>query len=252
METDNPWGDEGSSADMNYDPSGMANSTPAIPPPPNELPPPPVSRPKSAAPAPPQAATNIIHNSPPASMPESVAPVGISAPQPVQYQPKGASFPIGEIMEKIYSSITSPKRIVVVLISLGFLMMILSAAYSNSALWSDPPDVPDSSDFDLDDDGLSNAESENYNNALDKYDDDLDDYNDKVRDHTGKTIFWMSVGSVFIVGGLAGFAISSKEGEMPNSVRLILLIGVIYLIGGMLGLQLPLTGDSALALDLGG
>ena len=57
---------------------------------------------------------------------------------------------------------------------------------------------------------------------------------------------------IIIVGGLAGFAICSKDGEMPNSVRLILVIGVIYLIGGMLGLQLPLTGDSALALDLGG
>ena len=70
----------------------------------------------------------------------------------------------------------------------------------------------------LDDDGLSNAESENYNNALDKYDDDLDEYNDKVQDHTGKTIFWMNVGSVFIVGGLVGLAINSKDGEMSNSV----------------------------------
>ena len=252
MGTDDPWADAESSADMNYDPSGMANSAQAIPPPPNELPPPPVSRPKSTAPPPPQAAANIIPNSPPAPLEESVAPMAISTPQPVQSQPKNPSFPIREILEKICTPITSSKGIVTVLISLGFLMMILSAAYSNSALWSNPPDVPESSDFDPDDDGLSNSESENYNNALDKYDDDLDEYNDKVRDHSGKTIFWMNVGSVFIVGGLVGLAINSKDGEMSNSVRLILLIGAIYLLGGMLGYQLPLSGDSAIALDFGG
>jgi len=255
MGTEDPWGEEESSADMNYDPSGVANSTPTIPPPPsempppppNEMPPPPISRPKSSAPPPPQAA---VAQTADAQLPATTqaAPMVISA----QTQPKESSFPIKEIIERIYSSMTSTKTVVTVLISLGFLMMILSAAYSNSALWSNPPDMPTSSDFDADDDGLSNAESENYNNALDKYDDDLDEYNDKVRDHTGKTIFWMSVGSVFIVGGLVGLAINSKEGEMSNSVRLMLLIGAIYLLGGMLGYQLPLAGDSALALDFGG
>ena len=63
MGTEDPWADAESSADMNYDPSGMANSTPTIPPPPNELPPPPVSRPKSSIAPPPLEASNIIPNS---------------------------------------------------------------------------------------------------------------------------------------------------------------------------------------------
>ena len=100
MGTDDPWADAESSVDMNYDPSGMANSAQAIPPPPNELPPPPVSRPKSTAPPPPQAGANIIPNSPPAPLEESVAPMVISTPQPVQSQPKNPSFPIREILEK--------------------------------------------------------------------------------------------------------------------------------------------------------
>ena len=246
MGTDDPWADAESSADMNYDPSGMANSAQAIPPPPNELPPPPVSRPKSAVPPPPQAAANIIPNSPPAPLEESVAPMAISTPQPVQPQPKGPSLPIREILEKVYCSRFT------VLLSLGFFMLIIASAYANSAGWSNPPDMPVSSDFDLDDDGLSNAESANYNNALDQYNDDLDEYNEKVQDHTGKTILWRNVGAVFIVGGLVGLAINSKDGEMSNSVRLILLIGVIYMLGGMLGYQLPLTGTAELALDFGG
>ncbi len=243
MGTEDPWGEEESFADMNYDPSGVANSTPTIPPPPNEMPPPPISRPKSSAPPPPQAATVDAQVQPAAQ----VSPTAQAASMVIssQTQPKGSSFPIGEILEKIYCS-----RIAV-LISLGFLMLIISAAYANSAGWSNPPDMPVSSDFDLDDDGLSNAESENYNNALDQYGDDLDEYNDKVRDHTGKTLFWMNVGSAFIVGGLVALAISSKGVEMSNSVRVILLIGAIYMLGGLLGYQLPLTGASELALDFG-
>ena len=244
MGTDDPWADTESSADMNYDPSGMANSTPTIPPPPNELPPPPVSRPKSSAPPPPQGASNIIPNSPPPPSSEYVEPVVNSMPQPVPNQSKEMSFPIREILEKIYCSRFT------VLLSLGFFMLIIAAAYSNSAEWSNPPDMPVSSDFDLDDDGLSNAESRNYNDALDQYSDDLDEYNDKVRDHTGKTLFWASVGSAFIVGGLIGLAISQVE--MSNPVRVVLLIGAIYMLGGLLGYQLPLTGASELALDFGG
>ena len=244
MGTDDPWADAESSADMNYDPSGMANSTPTIPPPPNELPPPPVSRPKSSALPPPQGASNIIPNSPPPPSSESMEPMVNSTPQPVQPQPKGPPLPIREILEKVYCSRFT------VLLSLGFFMLIIAAAYANSAGWSNPPDMPMSSDFDLDDDGLSNAESANYNNALDQYNDDLDEYNDKVRDHTGKTLFWISVGSAFIVGGLIGLAISHIE--MSNPVRIVLLIGAIYMLGGLLGYQLPLTGTAELALDFGG
>ena len=244
MGTEDPWADAESSADMNYDPSGMANSTPTIPPPPNELPPPPVSRPKSSIAPPPLEASNIIPNSPPPPSSESMAPMVNSTPQPVQPQPTRPPLPIKEILEMVYS------RRFAVLLSLGFLMMIISAAYSNSAGWSNPPDMPVSSDFDLDDDGLSNAESRNYNDALDQYSDDLDEYNDKVRDHTGKTLFWASVGSAFIVGGLIGLAISQVE--MSNPVRVVLLIGAIYMLGGLLGYQLPLTGASELALDFGG
>ena len=244
MGTEDPWADAESSADMNYDPSGMANSTPTIPPPPNELPPPPVSRPKSSIAPPPLEASNIIPNSPPPPSSESMAPMVNSTPQPVQPQPTRPPLPIKEILEMVYS------RRFAVLLSLGFLMMIISAAYSNSAGWSNPPDMPVSSDFDLDDDGLSNAESQNYNKALDQYADDLDEYNDKVQDHTGKTLFWMTVGSTFVVGALVGLAIS--QDGMSNSVRIVLLIGAIYMLGGLLGYQLPLTGASELALDFGG
>jgi len=256
MGTDNPWGEEESSADMNYDPSGVANSTPIIPPPPsempppppNEMPPPPISRPKSAAPPPPLESPNTPSNSP---VPAPVDSVGSMAPQSTPPQPKESPFPIKEILEKIYSSMTSSKGMITVLISLGFLMLVLSEAYSNSANYTNAPDVPSSSDFDLDDDGLSSAESENYNNALDDYADDLDEYNDRMNDHTGKAIFWGNVSSAFIVGGLVGLTFSSKAVEMSNAVRLTLLIGTIYMLGGMMGYELPGV-DAAVGFGFGG
>ncbi|RAH12342.1 MAG: hypothetical protein DBX05_07125 [Candidatus Poseidoniales archaeon] len=253
MGTDDPWGEEESSADMNYDPSGVANSTPTIPPPPNEMPPPPpVSRPKSAAPPPPLEAPSTTPNSP---MPAPVEPVVNPAPQPIPSQPKGPS-----IFTKIFNGIdfegmrktmTSSKAIITVLISLGFLMLILSEAYSNSANYTNAPDIPTSSDFDLDDDGLSSAESENYTNALEEYADDLDEHNDRMNDHTGKAIFWGNVSSAFIVGGLVGLAFSPKAVEMSNAVRLTLLIGTIYMLGGMMGYELPGV-DAAVGFGFGG
>ena len=253
MGTDNPWGDEESSADMNYDPSGVANSTPTIPPPPNEMPPPPpVSRPKSAAPPPPLEAPSATPNSP---MPALVEPVVNPAPQPIPSQPKGPS-----IFTKIFNGIdfegmrqtmTSSKAIITVLISLGFLMLILSEVYSNSANYTNAPDMPASSDFDLDDDGLSSAESENYTNALEQYADDLDEHNDRMNDHTGNAIFWGNVSSAFIVGGLVGLAFSPKAVEMSNAVRLTLLIGTIYMLGGMMGYELPGV-DAAVGFGFGG
>ncbi len=240
MGTEDPWGESEPSADMNYDP------TTVIPPPPAELPPPPPSRPKSADPLP------MSSPNPPPPGP-SVAESTITPP--VQTQPKGPSF-FSKIKDKInltelFSTTVSSKTIIATVICLGFLMFIISESYANSANYSNAPDVPLSSDFDLDNNGLNTAESENYTAALQQYAVDLDVYNDKVNSHTGNSIFWGNVSSAFIVGGLVGLTFSSKAVEMSNAVRLTLLIGTIYMLGGMMGYELPGV-DAAVGFGFGG
>ena len=45
-------------------------------------------------------------------------------------------------------------------------MLILSESYANSANYTNAPDAPSSSDFDLDNDGLNTSETESYTAAL--------------------------------------------------------------------------------------
>ena len=251
MGRDDPWGESESSADMNYDPSGMVNSTPTIPPPPNELPPPPLSWPKSAGPSPTMSAPNPPVNSP---APAPVEPVVNQVPQMIPTQPKGPSI-FTKIMNEInlkgiYQTMTSSKVIITTIISLGFLMLILSESYANSANYTNAPDAPSSSDFDLDNDGLNTSETESYTAALEQYADDLDEYNDRMNTYTGKAIFWGNVSSAFIVGGLVGLTFIPKALEMSNGVRITLLIGTIYMLGGMMGFDLPGV-DAAIGFGFG-
>ena len=239
MGTEDPWGEDAPSADMDYDP------TTVIPPPPAELPPPP-SRPKSAAP-PPMGSPNTPPPGPSIAEP-AVAP-------PIQSQPKGPSF-FSKIQSKIdlnriFSTTVSSKTIIVTMVSLGFLMLIVSESYANSANYSNAPDAPTTSDFDIDNDGLSTGESENYTAALQQYSDDLDEHLDRMNTHAGNAIFWGNIGSAFIVGGLVGLTFSSKAVEMSNSVRLTLLIGTIYMLAGMLGYDMPGV-DAAIGFGFGG
>jgi hypothetical protein len=240
MGTDDPWGEDAPSADMDYDP------TTVIPPPPAELPPPPPSRPKSAAP-PPMGSPNTLPPGPSIAEP-AVAP-------PIQSQPKGPSF-FSKIQSKIdlnriFSTTVSSKTIIITMVSLGFLMLIVSESYANSANYSNAPDAPTTSDFDIDNDGLSTGESENYTAALQQYSDDLDEHLDRMNTHAGNAIFWGNIGSAFIVGGLVGLTFSSKAVEMSNSVRLTLLIGTIYMLAGMLGYDMPGV-DAAIGFGFGG
>jgi len=232
MGTEDPWGEETPSADMDYDP------TTVIPPPPAELPPPPLSRPKSAAPPP------MVSPNP------SPGPVETA---PVQSQPKGPSL-LSKIQSKIdLNSITriSSKTIIVSMICLGFLMLIISESYANSAIYTNAPDAPTTSDFDIDNDGLSTGESENYTAALQQYSDDLDEHLDRINTQAGNAIFWRNVSSAFIVGGLVGLTFSSKAVEMSNSVRLTLLIGTMYMLAGMMGYDMPGV-DAAIGFGFGG
>lgn len=251
MGTEDPWGESESSADMNYDPSGMANSTPTIPPPPNELPPPPPSRPKSAGSSPTMTTPNPPLNSP---APAPVEPVTNPVPQMIPTQPKGPSIftkIMNEInLKRIYQTMTSSKVIITTIISLGFLMLILSESYANSANYTNAPDAPSSTDFDLDNDGLNASETESYTAALEQYADDLDEYNDRMNTYTGKAIFWGNVSSAFIVGGLVGLTFIPKAIEMSNGVRITLLVGTIYMLGGMMGFDLPGV-DAAIGFGFG-
>tara|TARA_B100002052_G_scaffold161224_1_gene146771 strand:- start:1112 stop:1870 length:759 start_codon:yes stop_codon:yes gene_type:complete len=251
MGTEDPWGEGEPSADMNYDPSGMVNSTPTIPPPPNELPPPPPSRPKSAAPPPPMATPNPPQNSP---APVPVEPVVNPVPQATPTQPKGPSI-FTKIMNEmnlkgIYQTMTSSKVIITTIISLGFLMLILSESYANTANYTNAPDAPSSSDFDPDNNGLNTSETENYTVALEQYADELDEYSDSMNTYAGKAIFWGNVSSAFIVGGLVGLTFIPKAIEMSNGVRITLLIGTIYMLGGMMGFDLPGV-DAAIGFGFG-
>ena len=253
MGTEDPWGEGESSADMNYDPSGVANSTPTIPPPPNELPPPPPSRPKSSGSLPPLATPNPPppQNSP---APVPVDPIVNQLPQQIPAQPKGPSI-FTKIMNEInlkgiYKTMTSAKVIITTIISLGFLMLVLSESYANAALYTNAPDAPSSSDFDLDNNGLNTAETENYTAALEQYADDLDEHNDRMNTYAGNAIFWGNVSSAFIVGGLVGLTFIPKAIEMSNGVRITLLIGTIYMLGGMMGYDLPGV-DAAIGFGFG-
>ncbi len=242
---------------------------PPIPPPPAEMPPPP----------PPVADTNLSRskgaNLPPpmpspAPMPQPIAPIAVEPStlpemQQPQLTPKGSSIfskIFNEIdIKSIFEKATSGKVVISTIIVLGFLMLVLSESYANSANYTNPPDAPDtidSADFDTDDNGLNTSESDNYENALrqyskdfDEYLDQLDQHNDLMNTYTGKSIFWSNISSAFIVGGLVCLTFAPKAVEMSNAVRLTLVIGTIYMLAGMLGYDMPGV-DAAVGFGFGG
>ena len=242
---------------------------PPIPPPPAEMPPPPppvadtnFSRTKGATSPPPMP--------PPAAVPQSIATVAVEpSPMPTMQQsqqlPKGPSIfskMFNEIdIKSIFDKVTSAKVIISTIIVLGFLMLILSESYANSANYTNAPDAPDtidSADFDIDNNGLNASESDNYTNALRQYSDDVDEYldqldqhNDLMNTYTGKSIFWSNISSAFIVGGLVCLTFSTKAVEMSNAVRLTLVIGTVYMLAGMLGYDMPGV-DAAVGFGFGG
>ena len=258
--------------DSKWDANGIEDSWgPPIPPPPAEMPPPPppvvdanISRSKGAALPPPMATP------PPASQPvvpvvESSPPAVAPVSEPIQKVPKGPSkisIFLNEIdIKSIYDKATSAKFLISLIICLGFLMLILSESYANSANYTNAPDAPDtidSADFDIDNNGLNSSESDNYLNALNLYSDDVDEYQDQLDTHndlmntyTGKSIFWGNISSAFIVGGLVCLTFVPKAVEMSNSVRITLLIGTIYMLGGLMGYDLPGV-DAAIGFGFGG
>ena len=258
--------------DSKWDANGIEDSWgPPIPPPPAEMPPPPppvvdsnISRSKGSAlpppmPTPPPASQPVVPVV--ESSPSAVAPVS----EPIQKVPKGPSkisLFLNEIdIKSIYEKATSAKVLISTIIGLGFLMLILSESYANSANYTNAPDAPDtidSADFDIDNNGLNSSESDNYFNALDQYSDDVDEYQDQLDAHndlmntySGKSIFWGNISSAFIVGGLVCLTFVPKAVEMSNSVRLTLLIGTIYMLGGLMGYDLPGV-DAAIGLGFGG
>lgn len=259
IEDDSKWGSDG--LDDSWGPP--------IPPPPAEMPPPPppvgdsnLSRSKGAALPPPMPS--------PAASPQPVAPVAVDpAPMPVMQQsqqiPKGPSIfskILNEIdFKSIFDKATSAKVVISTIIGLGFLMLILSESYANSANFTNAPDAPDtidSADFDIDNNGLNTSESDNYANALSEYSDDVDEYldqldqhNDLMNTYTGKSIFWSNISSAFIVGGLVCLTFVPKAVDMSNSVRLTLVIGTIYMLAGMLGYDMPGV-DAAVGFGFGG
>ena len=261
--------------DSKWDTDGIEDSWgPPIPPPPTEMPPPPppvgdvsLSRSKGAAPPPPMPAPVPATVSVPEQQP--VVPVATtppaSVPGPAPQVPKGPSIfsrILNEIeIKSIFEKLTSAKVVISTIIVLGFLMLILSESYANSANYTNAPDAPDtvdSNDFDLDNNGLNTSETENYTNALDQYSDDVDKYLDQLDEHndlmntyTGKSIFWGNISSAFIVGGLVCLTFVPKAVEMSNSVRLTLVIGTIYMLAGMLGYDMPGV-DAAIGFGFGG
>ncbi|MEC7142539.1 MAG: hypothetical protein VXW30_03035 [Candidatus Thermoplasmatota archaeon] len=254
----------------NWGSDGLDDSWgPPIPPPPAEMPPPPppvgdsnLSRTKGSAPPPPMP--------PPASAPQPVTPVAVDpSPMPVmqhsQQMPKEPSIfskIFNEIdIKSIFDKATSAKVVISTIIGLGFLMLILSESYANSANYTNAPDAPDtidSADFDIDNNGLNSSESDNYADALRQYSDDVDEYlnqldehNDLMNTYTGKSVFWSNISSAFIVGGLVCLTFSPKAIEMSNAVRLTLVIGTIYMLAGMLGYDMPGV-DAAVGFGFGG
>ena len=154
-------------------------------------------------------------------------------------------------LKRIFEKITAPRVFISLIISLGFLALIFSSSYATSADYTNAPDAPKtitSSDFDLDNNGLNSSENENYTDALLQYADDLDEYIDQLDTHddlmntyTGRSIFWGTISSALIVGGLVCLTFVPNAIEMSNSVRLTLLIGTIYMLAGMLGYNMPLV-----------
>jgi hypothetical protein len=231
---------------------------PSIPPPPAEMPPPPPpigSPPPPVGPPPPSMPPPIESTPSPTIVQESPNPI----PQTIESRPKGPSIITRLLnetdMPTIFNRITSSKVVISVILSLGFLMLILSASYSNSAEYTNAPDAPDailSSDFDNDSDGLLNAsENENFTAALSVYSDDMDAHNDLMNTYTGNAIFWNTISSAFIVGGMICLTFLPNASEMSNSVRVTLLIGTIYMLAGMLGYDMPGV-DAAIGLGFGG
>jgi len=257
--------------DSKWDTGGLGDSWgPPIPPPPAEMPPPPppvgdvsLSRSKGAAPPPPMPAPISAPEIQPVVPVADVPPALVSEPAP--QVPKGPSIfsrLMNEIeIKSIFEKITSAKVVISTIIALGFLMLILSESYANSANYTNAPDAPDtidSADFDSDNNGLNSSESDNYANALRQYSDDVDEYLDQLDQHndlmniyTGKSIFWSNISSAFIVGGLVCLTFAPKAIEMSNAVRLTLVIGTIYMLAGMLGYDMPGV-DAAVGFGFGG
>ena len=163
-------------------------------------------------------------------------------------------------LKPIFEKITAPRVFISLIISLGFLALIFSSSYATSADYTNAPDAPEiitSSDFDLDNNGLNSSENENYTDALLQYADDLDEYidqldahNDLMNTYTGRSIFWGTISSTLIVGGLVCLTFVPNAVEMSNSVRLTLLIGTIYMLAGMLGYNMPGV-DAAIGFGFG-
>ena len=266
--------------DSQWGPDGLADSWGApIPPPPAEMPPPPppvidtnISRSKGMAPPPPMPTPAVPAQPMPtqAVAPQQLDPVTVEQSpipvmqqsQPIPKQPSVFTKLLNEVdMKSIFDKATSAKVVISTIIGLGFLMLILSESYANSANYTNAPDAPDtidSSDFDTDNNGLNTSETDNYLDALTQYSDDVDQYleeldrhNDLMNTYTGKSIFWSNISSAFIVGGLVCLTFVPKAVEMPNSVRLTLVIGTIYMLAGMLGYDMPGV-DAAVGFGFGG
>ena len=85
---------------------------------------------------------------------------------------------------------------------------------------------------------------------MDEYIDQLDAHNDLMNTYTGRAIFWGTISSALIVGGLVCLTFLPNAVEMSNSVRLTLLIGTIYMLAGMLGYNMPGV-DAAIGFGFG-
>lgn len=142
------------------------------------------------------------------------------------------------------------RSIIGIIIGVGFLMLIFSELYDYSATYTSAPepptDSPVQSDFDVDGGGLNSTEMENYsyfadvfNDAYAVYLDDLKNHNDLMIIYAGDAIFYGNIAPIFIVAGLVCMTFQSKAYEMSNSIRLILLIGTIYMVANLLGYDMP-------------
>ena len=119
-------------------------------------------------------------------------------------------------------------------ILIGFIMIIMSAGYSHSATYTEGPIIPDQNDYDVDKNGLEPGEIENFTVDFEKYQDLQEQHLKDRNQDTGNAVYWASVGPGFIILGLLVFCLNDNSKEMPNSLRITMMIGTLYLLSNML------------------
>ena len=87
--------------------------------------------------------------------------------------------------------------------------------------------------------------------SIDVYNDDLREYEQLMNMISSFDYFLSNSGTIFIVGGLVCLTFQSDIFEMPNSIRMVLLIGTLYMLANLLGFQMPFL-SSAIQLGISG